>query len=78
MISAFGAVFGILAGVALCLIQQEFGIITMGDAEGSFIRESYPVSVHVWDLVLVFLTVLAVGWLSVWYPVKYLSRNLLK
>lgn len=77
MISLFGAIIGIIIGVALCLIQQEFGLITMGDAEGSFIRESYPVSIHLWDLLVVFLTVLVVGWLAVWYPVRYLSRSFL-
>lgn len=77
MISAAGAVVGIIIGVLLCLAQQEFGFITMGDAEGSFIRESYPVSVHVEDLLIVFLTVLFVGWLAVWYPVRHLSKSLL-
>lgn len=77
MISIFGALAGILIGVGLCLLQQELGLITMGDAEGSFIRESYPVSVHLTDLVIVFFTVLFVGWLAVWYPVRYLSKSLL-
>ena len=36
-----------------------------------------PVSVHVGDLVIVFLTVLVVGWAAVWWPVRYLSRRLL-
>lgn len=77
MISLAGAVVGILLGVALCWVQQEFGIITMGDAEGSFIVDAYPVSVNVLDLVIIFVTVLVVGWLAVWYPVRYLSKNLL-
>lgn len=77
MISALGAIVGIAIGVALCLAQQQFGLITMGDAEGSFIRESYPVSIHLWDLVIVFATVFFVGWLAVWYPVRHLSKSLL-
>lgn len=77
MISLAGAVVGILLGVALCWVQQEFGIITMGDAEGSFIVDAYPVSVNALDLVIIFVTVLVVGWLAVWYPVRYLSKNLL-
>lgn len=77
MISLAGAVLGIILGLAMCWAQMEFGLITMGDAEGSFIVEAYPVSIHPWDIVVVFLTVLAVGWLAVWYPVRYLSRNLL-
>jgi lipoprotein-releasing system permease protein len=39
--------------------------------------DAYPVSVHAWDVVLIFITVLAVGFLSVWYPVRYLSKRLL-
>jgi len=77
MISAFGAFAGILIGIGLCLLQLHFGFITMGDAEGSFIRESYPVSIHLWDIVAIFFTVLVVGWLAVWYPVRYLSKSLL-
>lgn len=77
MISLAGALLGILLGLGLCWAQMEFGLITMGDAEGSFIVESYPVSVHPWDIAVVFVTVLAVGWLAVWYPVRYLSKNLL-
>jgi len=36
------------------------------------------VSVHPWDVILIFLTVIAVGFLSVWYPVRYFSRRLLR
>ena len=76
MISFIGAVSGVIIGLALCLIQQEYGIISLGTA-GSFIVDAYPVSVHAWDVVLVFATVLIVGFISVWYPVRYLSRRLL-
>ncbi len=77
MISLAGAVLGILIGLGLCWAQVEFGLITMGDMEGSFIIEYYPVSIHVWDIVIIFFTVLAVGWLAVWYPVRYLSKKIL-
>ncbi len=78
MISLFGALVGIAIGVFLCWLQQEFGFIAMGNTEGAFIVESYPVSVHPWDIVVIFVTVLLVTWLVVWYPVHYLSRQLLK
>ena len=77
MISLAGAAVGLLLGLALCWLQQEFGLISMGSSAGSFIVEAYPVSVHVGDLVIVFLTVLVVGWAAVWWPVRYLSRRLL-
>lgn len=77
MISAIGAVIGILLGLLLCWIQQTFEVIKLGSQAGSFIVPAYPVSVHPWDVVLVFVTVMAVGFLAVWYPVRYFSKRLL-
>ena len=77
MISAMGAVIGLLIGLLLCWIQQTFGVIALGSSAGSFIVDAYPVSVHIWDVVLVFVTVIAVGFLSTWYPVRYFSKRLL-
>jgi len=77
MISAIGAVVGILIGLLLCWMQQQYGIIKLGSSEGSFVVDAYPVSVHPWDIVLVFVTVVVVGFLSVWYPVQYFSKRLL-
>ncbi len=77
LISLFGAISGIALGLILCFIQQRFGIISLGGGGGTFVVDAYPVSVHAWDVVLIFITVLAVGFLSVWYPVRYLSKRLL-
>ena len=74
MISAIGAIIGILIGLLLCWLQQQYGLIRLGSSEGSFIIDAYPVSVHPQDVVLVFVTVLAVGFLSVWYPVHYTRK----
>ncbi|MDO4993379.1 MAG: ABC transporter permease [Bacteroidales bacterium] len=78
MIALVGAVVGIVIGLTLCLIQQEFGVIKFGKSAGSYIIDVYPVSVHAWDLVVVFLTVVVVGFASVWYPVRRLSRKYTK
>ena len=80
LISFMGALVGVVLGVALCLVQQEFGLISLGsgDSAGAFVIDAYPVSVHIGDMVLVLCTVLLVGYLSVLYPVRYLSRKLLK
>ena len=77
MISALGAVVGILLGLLLCWLQQEFGLVPMGDSSGTFVVNAYPVSVHYRDVLIVFITVLAVGWAAAWYPVRYMSRRLL-
>jgi lipoprotein-releasing system permease protein len=78
IISAIGAIIGIAIGLLLCWLQQQYGIVRLGNSEGSFIVDAYPVSVHPWDVVLIFITVLVVGFLAVWYPVRYFSRRLLK
>ena len=77
LISAIGAVLGVLIGLLLCWLQQQYGIVRLGSSEGSFVVDAYPVSVHPWDIVLIFFTVMAVGFLSVWYPVRYFSKRLL-
>jgi len=77
MISAIGAVIGIALGLLLCWIQQTYGVVALGPSSDSFVVNAYPVSVHPWDVVLVFLTVLAVGFLSVWYPVHYFAKRLI-
>ncbi len=76
LISLIGAVIGLSLGLILCLLQQEYGFLRMGNGQ-NFIIRSYPVSVHLTDLALVFATVLLVGLLSVWYPTRALSRRLL-
>ena len=77
LISAIGAVIGILLGLLLCWLQQQFGLVALGSSSGSFVINAYPVSVHPEDVVLIFVTVLIVGFLAVWYPVRYFSRRLL-
>jgi lipoprotein-releasing system permease protein len=77
MISAIGAIIGIGIGLFLCWLQQTYGIVTLGRSSDAFLINAYPVSVHPWDIVLVFITVLVVGFLSVWYPVRYFARRLL-
>ena len=78
LISMMGAVIGIVLGLLLCWIQQQYGIVRLGDSEGIFVVDAYPVSVHPWDVVVIFITVVAVGFLSVWYPVRYFARRLLR
>ena len=79
LISFLGALVGVVLGLTLCLVQQEFGILTLGSgaSAGAFVVDAYPVSVHWQDVVLILVTVLVIGFLSVLYPVQYFSRRLL-
>ena len=77
MISAIGAIIGIAVGLLLCWLQQRYGLVRLGESSGSFVVNAYPVSVHPEDIMLVFITVIAVGWLSVWYPVRHFAKRLI-
>ena len=77
LISGIGAAIGIVLGLALCYLQMRFGFVKLGHSEGSYIVDAYPVSVHATDVLLVFATVLAVGLVAVWFPVRRMTRNLL-
>ena len=74
IISTIGAIAGILLGIGLCLLQQEFGIISMGSVDG-FVVGSYPVMIETSDILIVFATVVAVGYLAVWLPVRLLTAR---
>ena len=78
MISMAGAVVGVVVGLLLCWLQQTFGLVRLGDSSGSYVVDAYPISVHPWDIVLIFVTVILVGWIAVWYPVRVISKNKLK
>jgi lipoprotein-releasing system permease protein len=43
---------------------------------GSFMVESYPVSIKVLDILYVIITVIVIGILASWYPVKILSKKI--
>lgn len=73
IISAIGAIVGILLGLLLCWLQQEFGLVHMGDSAGSFVVNAYPVSVHYDDVAIVFVTVLLIGWAAAWIPTRKLK-----
>lgn len=73
IISAIGAVVGILLGLLLCWLQQEFGLVHMGDSAGSFVVNAYPVSVHYDDVAIVFVTVRLIGWAAAWIPTRKLK-----
>ena len=77
LISLMGALLGIALGLLLCWLQQQFGLVSLGGTAGTYVVDAYPVSVHYIDVLFIFITVIVVGWLSSWYPVRYMSKRLL-
>ncbi|MBN2893424.1 MAG: ABC transporter permease [Bacteroidales bacterium] len=74
MISAAGAVIGLVLGLGITLAQQFFGLLKF-PTSGSFISNAYPIEVHFLDTLLVFGVVIAIGFLVANYPVRYITRK---
>lgn len=55
MISLFGCISGMLTGLIIGLLQQQYGFISMGS--GLTVVSAYPVEFKISDFILVFLTV---------------------
>jgi len=70
----FGILIGLLIGLGLAFLQQNYELISMGS--GGFVVESYPVKIQLIDIFIVSITVLTIGLIASWYPVKVLSRKL--
>lgn len=77
LITLLGCTIGIVLGLLLCWLQDSFGWLRLGGSSGNFIIDAYPVSVHFSDIALVFFTVLLVGFVTAWYPVRQLCRRML-
>jgi lipoprotein-releasing system permease protein len=71
-ISIFGALIGLILGALICYIQIKFGII---DFPESFIIQNYPVEMQLVDFIYVFFTVIFIGFLASWYPVRYITKK---
>lgn len=76
LITLIGVLSGLILGLLGCLAQQYFGLWKLGSTPESFIMDAYPVSVQIFDIILVFVTVSIVSFLAVLYPVNSLRKRL--
>ena len=76
LITEFGALIGLALGTILCLLQEYYGFITLGN--GSYIVSAYPVKVIASDILIIMITVIAIGYLASHFPVKYLVNKIVK
>lgn len=71
-ISALGTLAGLLLGVLVCLGQQQFGWLKLGDGT-DYVISAYPVHVQTPDIILVGGIVLLLGLAAAWYPTRKLK-----
>jgi lipoprotein-releasing system permease protein len=56
MITLTGCVFGLIAGFVFCVLQQQYGLVKMGEAT-LLATNAYPIGLKWTDFLLVFITV---------------------
>ncbi len=61
LISVVGGILGLMLGIAAVLIQQHFGIIRLGNGDGNYIIDAYPVALQLTDVILAFITIAVIG-----------------
>lgn len=71
LICALATVAGLLLGFIVCFLQQQFGLVRMGD--GNFVVNAFPVAMHAIDFLITFLLVMAISSLSVTLTVRKLK-----
>lgn len=64
LVSLFGGVSGVVAGILLCLLQQHFGIIKLGGDPETMVVSAYPVAVVWTDILISLAPVVAIGLLT--------------
>jgi ABC-type lipoprotein release transport system permease subunit len=60
-VTIIGALSGLILGIALCLIQQHFGLIKLSGDPGALVIDAYPVVVQVKDIIIVLIPVILIG-----------------
>ena len=75
-ISLLGALIGTVLGIAICQAQITYGFVKL-QGGGSFIIDSYPMKIIPFDILLIFCSVILIGFLAAWLPVKYISGKFL-
>ena len=75
LISVAGGVIGLLLGIVLVLLQQQFGFIKFGTGGGNYVVDAYPVLLKLKDVLLIFATILVVGCTSALLTVRHAMRK---
>jgi len=72
LIAIVGSLSGIILGSILCIAQEKIGFLKLGSG---YVVDSYPVVTNITDVLLVFITVLLMGFVAAWYPSRNLKRD---
>ncbi len=72
MVNTLGAIGGLIVGLGVCLLQEHFGLLKLGNGS-EYVLNAYPVAVQGWDIALVCAVVLVLGAVSSWIPARKIN-----
>lgn len=73
LVNTIGALGGLVLGLGICLLQEHFGLLKLGNGT-DYIISAYPVAVEYSDIALVTVIVLALGALASWIPARRIKN----
>jgi len=77
LITLTGAFAGLLLGLGVCFLQQNFGLVKL-QGGGSFIINAYPVKMIFTDFLYVFAAIGLIGTAAAWLPAQRIAMRLRK
>lgn len=72
LIVSVGAIFGLILGLSICLLQQQFHFIEFDD---QYVIPYYPVEIRLKDFIWILTVVMAIGFIAAIYPVRVFTKN---
>ncbi|MFK7948150.1 MAG: FtsX-like permease family protein [Saprospiraceae bacterium] len=66
-LSFFGAMIGYIIAIIIYILQKTVGIVKLSGGANLLI-DTYPIDIKIFDFVLVFFTVMFIGFLAAWLP----------
>lgn len=75
MISTLGAICGLVVGLIICLLQEHFGLLKLGNG-AEYVVSAYPVAVQATDILIVTIVVLSLGFIAAWIPARRIKDSI--
>lgn len=72
LITGVGAVSGLIIGIIVCVLQQQFHLIKFDEG---YVMPYYPIEMRSHDMIWILGVVMVIGFLAALYPVRVFTRN---
>lgn len=75
MITIIGTFTGLLVGYIFCLIQEKYGVVSLGDTD-TMVISSYPIDLRWADFIKVLLTTTVIGFAASYYASQKVNKTI--